>query len=240
MPGSRCFWRGRRRNRRCRRQLSLESVRRVVRIRSMFGASRSASGMAIALIVVPRASVLTFVLIVFAQLANAVVDTLSHAYRGIGRSDIESLLMLVVRITTGVLAVALLLEIAVAPGVGRCFRGTPARRAAGLAGNLRTGFSARNRGRSAGPIRPSVCWRHGPIGAGILVSAIYFRCDVYFVEWWHGIDTVGVYNAAFRVVEALRLFPAAVLAVAFPALCRARDARPVRHLSVAGGGRRSL
>ena len=58
------------------RQLSLESVRRVVRIRSMFGAVALASSLAIALIVVPRASVLTFVLIVCAQLATAVVDTL--------------------------------------------------------------------------------------------------------------------------------------------------------------------
>ncbi len=221
------------------RQLSLESVRRVVRIRSMFGAVALASSMAIALIVVPRASVLTFVLIVCAQLATAVVDTLSHAYRGIGRSDIESLLMLVVRITTGVLAVTLLLISPSLLGLAVVFAALPL---AALLVSL--GISARvfPRG-TAGEVLDLSARRFagdiGPIGAGILVSAIYFRCDVYFVEWWHGIDTVGVYNAAFRVVEALRLFPAAVLAVAFPALCRARDVRPVRHLSVllvVGGG----
>ena len=60
-------------------------------------------------------------------------------------------------------------------------------------------------------------------GLGILISALYFRCDVFFIEHWHGLEAVGAYNAAFRIVEALRLFPAAVLAVSYPALCTARD-----------------
>jgi O-antigen/teichoic acid export membrane protein len=77
-----------------------------------------------------------------------------------------------------------------------------------------------------------------PIGAGVLLSAIYFRCDVYFVSYWHGLETVGMYNAVFRLVEALRLLPAAALAVAFPELVRATDGRPLRRLAVmltAGG-----
>jgi O-antigen/teichoic acid export membrane protein len=42
---------------------------------------------------------------------------------------------------------------------------------------------------------------------------------------------VALYNAVFRLVEALRLFPAAVLAVTLPTLCRAHDLRPVARIS---------
>ena len=58
-----------------------------------------------------------------------------------------------------------------------------------------------------------------PIGIGILLSALYFRIDVFLLERWCGTTSVALYNAVFRVVEALRLFPSALLAVAMPALC---------------------
>jgi O-antigen/teichoic acid export membrane protein len=70
-----------------------------------------------------------------------------------------------------------------------------------------------------------------PIGAGIVLSALYFRVDVFLVEWWSGTKAVGLYNSAFRLVEALRLFPAAAVAVALPSLCRTRDYRPLLQLS---------
>lgn len=72
-----------------------------------------------------------------------------------------------------------------------------------------------------------------PIGAGVLLSALYFRVDVLLIEWWQGTAAVGHYGAVFRLVDALRLFPAAVLAVALPALCRASSARLVLQLSAA-------
>jgi O-antigen/teichoic acid export membrane protein len=64
-----------------------------------------------------------------------------------------------------------------------------------------------------------------PIGVGILLSALYFRLDVFLVDRWNGTTAVALYNAVFRLIDALRLFPAAVIAVALPALCRATDAR---------------
>jgi O-antigen/teichoic acid export membrane protein len=70
-----------------------------------------------------------------------------------------------------------------------------------------------------------------PLGLGTLLSALYFRCDVYFIGHFHGVDTVGLYNASFRIVDALRLFPAAALAVVYPMLCVATDERPLRWLS---------
>jgi O-antigen/teichoic acid export membrane protein len=66
-----------------------------------------------------------------------------------------------------------------------------------------------------------------PIGAGIILSALYFRIDVFLVQLWSGTEAVAFYNAVFRLVEALRLFPAAVLAVVLPALVRAGDVRPL-------------
>jgi O-antigen/teichoic acid export membrane protein len=66
-----------------------------------------------------------------------------------------------------------------------------------------------------------------PIGAGIVLSALYFRIDVFLVQLWAGTESVALYNAVFRLVEALRLFPAAVLAVVLPSLVRAGDLRPL-------------
>ena len=70
-----------------------------------------------------------------------------------------------------------------------------------------------------------------PIGAGIVLSALYFRIDVFLIQLWAGTESVALYNAVFRVIEGLRLFPAAALAVALPDLCRARDVRPLVTVS---------
>jgi O-antigen/teichoic acid export membrane protein len=71
-----------------------------------------------------------------------------------------------------------------------------------------------------------------PIGAGIVLSALYFRIDLFLVQLWSGTESVALYNAVFRLVEALRLFPAAVLAVMLPALVRAGDLRPLARVAV--------
>ena len=211
------------------RPMSVTSVLRVVRIRSWFGALALACGLIVGFFVAPRGTAVAFTLIVLAQLTTAVVDTLSHAYRGIDRSDIESKLTLAVRLTTGVAAVWLLWTSPSLLGLAIVMAALP------LAGLLLSiGIATRvfrNDTNDADLSGRRLVREIGPLGAGILISALYFRCDVYFIEWWYGIDAVGVYNAAFRIVEALRLFPAAVLAVAFPFLCRAGDGRPVRQLS---------
>ncbi len=83
-------------------------------------------------------------------------------------------------------------------------------------------------------VRPVIVFRREvwPIGAGIVLSALYFRIDVFLVQHWSGTESVALYNAVFRLVEALRLFPAAVLAVTLPALCRAHDLRPLARMSI--------
>jgi O-antigen/teichoic acid export membrane protein len=70
-----------------------------------------------------------------------------------------------------------------------------------------------------------------PIGAGIVLSALYFRIDVFLVEAWQGTTAVALYNAVFRLVEGLRLFPAAVLAVALPVLFQATSRQVLLKLS---------
>jgi O-antigen/teichoic acid export membrane protein len=65
------------------------------------------------------------------------------------------------------------------------------------------------------------------------LSALYFRIDVFLIEWWRGTDAVALYNAVFRVIDALRLFPAAVLAVTLPSLVRTRERGPL--IRVAAG-----
>src|SRR5205814_3797027 len=74
-----------------------------------------------------------------------------------------------------------------------------------------------------------------PIGIGIIVSALYFRIDVFLVQLWSGTDAVALYNAVFRLVEALRLFPAAVLAVILPSMVRAGDLRPLARAALPAG-----
>lgn len=69
-----------------------------------------------------------------------------------------------------------------------------------------------------------------PLGLGVLLSALYFRIDLFVIERWHGLEAVGGYNAVFRLVEAARLLPAAVMAVTFPLLVNATNTGLVRRI----------
>jgi O-antigen/teichoic acid export membrane protein len=168
---------------------------------------------------------------------SSLIEFLHYFYRGLSRSDLESSLILWQRGGTlvcgllalawnpdvTVLAVALLLPVSVTL-------------VASLRIALRVGADTRVR-----PCTPAVGAdpRVGatflrdvfPIGAGIVLSALYFRIDVFLVQLWSGTESVALYNAVFRLVEALRLFPAAVLAVTLPGLVRARDLRPLFQVS---------
>jgi O-antigen/teichoic acid export membrane protein len=175
---------------------------------------------------------------------SGLIELLNYFYRGLSRSDVESSLTLWQRGATlvcglaalawrpdvTVLAVALLLPVVVTLGVS-------VRMALRLAGpDARvpderapaTGDAVAGAGPRADPSMTSVFRRDvWPIGAGIVLSALYFRIDVLLLQLWSGMEPVGLYNAVFRLVEALRLFPAAVMAVMLPALCRATDLRPL-------------
>lgn len=175
----------------------------------------------------PAARALT--LFVLLYVVSGLIEFLHYVYRGRSRSDIESTLTLLQR--AGMLAfaaaallwtrdVALLAVAMLAPS------------AAVLAGSWR--IAARMTGATASLVRgaPRPAWSTFrrdvmPIGLGVLLSALYFRVDIFLVEIWRGTEAVARYNAVFRLVDAMRLFPAAVLAVALPGLCRSTDLRPL-------------
>jgi len=184
---------------------------------------------------VPRHWRMQFVLIVLAQLAAAVIETIAHYYRGRQRTDIESAIHTVYRLATlagalivlwwwrrlDYLGVAMLAPALVAMLVSMAV----AARMAGAAAPAREDALTLTSSRFVRDVLP--------LGAGVLISALYFRIDVYFIQHWHGFQPVGGYNAAFRLVEALRLLPAAVMAVSFPLLVQAPDTQLVRRI---GGG----
>ena len=211
---------------------------------------------------VPRHWRVQFLLVVFAQLCGAMLETIAHYFRGLQRSEIESAIHLAHRLTTLVLAMAALwwwrrldylgiamlvpgvIAVLVSLGIALKLSGAGLSRRSGLSAaeaESREPFdSARESARlaqgrpGAGVLTPSTFFRDiFPLGAAVLISALYFRIDVYFIQQWHGFQPVGGYNAAFRLVEALRLLPAAVMAVTFPMLVRANDLQLVRTI----GGR---
>ena len=199
----------------------------------MLGTIGSAVGLAIALVVAPGTTFFAFWMVVVAQLLNAVLETLAHAYRGLGRSDIESTIVVSQRLVTAAVAIVALQWSPSLPLLATALVVPPA---VALAASVRTARRLLGSDALEAPsdinAAPASPFSHLPAGLGILIAALYFRCDVFFIERWHGLEAVGTYNAAFRIVEALRLFPAAVLAVSYPALCTAKDGSALRALIV--------
>jgi O-antigen/teichoic acid export membrane protein len=184
-------------------------------------------------------------LLVVAYGAGALVEFLNYFFRGLSRTDIESTLTLVQRLTTvalGLLALAwrpglmLLAAAMVLPMVAAFLASVRiARRLTGSAGGQPNAVGDRR----IPVVIPTPRrdrfdeWRRDvlPLGAAAVLSAAYFRIDVFLVELWRGSEAVGMYSAVFRLVEAMRLFPAAVLAVVLPSLFRATTRRPLVSLA---------
>lgn len=210
-----------------------------------------AATMAVALApaLVPRHWRVQFVLVVMAQLAGAVVETIAHYFRGVQRSEIEAAIHSAQRLVTLVAALAVLWWWRRLDYLGIALL-VPAIAALLVSMLVANAVSARlkadmTRAGTSGPghtpaaLTPTIFLRDVlPLGAGVLISALYFRIDIYFIQQWHGFQPVGGYNAVFRLIEALRLLPAAVLAVTFPLLVQAADTQVLRgiagRLAVAG------
>jgi len=195
-----------------------------------------------------RSAILLFALV---YLVSGLVEFLHYFYRGLSRSDVESTLTLGHRLSTlafalvalswwrdpAMLAAGMLLP-AVATFAYSLRRATQMSRAPGGATSQSEARQA-DVAEAGGALAPALSARLEfqrdvfPIGAGIVLSALYLRVDVFLIELWKGTTSVGLYNAVFRLVEALRLFPAALLAVKLPSLCRATTLRPLGRVSVA-------
>jgi O-antigen/teichoic acid export membrane protein len=209
------------------------------------------SAIAIALVAVtvpfwPATAGYTLPILLFAlvYIISALIDFLHYFYRGIGRSDVESTLTLWSRaITLGAALLALawradltVLALAMLVPVSATFVWSlwlAARLAREHAAPAQDAVVAAPSSIAIATLWPEFRRDVFPIGAGIVLSALYFRIDLLLVEMWHGTEPVALYNAAFRLVETVRLFPAAVLAVALPSLCRAADTGPLRRVAAA-------
>lgn len=203
------------------------------RFRLQTGALAIALLAAVTVSLVPAAATLSFLLVATAPLVTSVTEFLNYAYRGLGRSELESTLSLAQRLLGLVLVWAGLQwqPSLFSVGIALCISAGAALVASVvIARGLTRGMAA---GPSVLPLTPRQWGREvAPIGIGLVLSALYFRVDVFLLERWTGLEAVALYSAAFRLVDALRLAPAAVLAVVLPRLFGARDARFARHLAV--------
>jgi O-antigen/teichoic acid export membrane protein len=174
-------------------------------------------------------------------LVSGLIEFLHYFYRGLSRTDVESTLTLGQRIATlgFVLLVLWLRPNVTLLGAAMLL---PVVLTFAYRVRLATMLACLGHDRASAPIAsPGSAARLFtelkrdvmPIGAGVVLSALYFRIDVFLVELWNGTHEVALYNAVFRLVEALRLFPAAVLAVTLPTLCRATTVRPLVQVSSA-------
>jgi len=182
-----------------------------------------------ATVMVPAHWRIQFIVIACAQLAGAVVETIAHYFRGIRRSEIEAAIHAAHRLITLVWALIVLWLWRRLDYLGVAML-VPALVAIVVSTAIAARLSEPD-GTTDSVLTPSRFLRDVlPLGAGVLVSALYFRIDVYFIQEWHGFQPVGGYNAVFRLVEAMRLLPAAVLAVTFPMLVTASDTQMVRRI----------
>jgi O-antigen/teichoic acid export membrane protein len=200
----------------------------------------SAIGLALlAFVALPISDAVPFVFIVSAYVFSSLVEFLNYAYRGLARSDIESTLNLAQRLATLVAAFVLL---GLAPSLGALAVALLLPPVAAFAYSVRVVTDlARRAGETPAPARTAIDGRSGatflrdvfPIGAGIVLSALYFRIDLLLVEHWNGMEDVARYNAVFRLIEALRLFPSAFIAVVLPTVFRQPTMRFVWRVSTA-------
>jgi len=171
---------------------------------------------------------LPITLFAIAYACSSIVEFLHYVYRGLSRTDIESSLTLWHRGAMLLCALIALLWWRDVTGLAVAML-LPA--AATLLASVRIAraLAAEREPAAARPARVSLSdmrdvW---PIGAGVVLSALYFRIDILLLQAWSGAEAVGLYNAVFRLVDAMRLFQAAVIAVALPSLVRGRDLRPL-------------
>ncbi|MBM4341874.1 MAG: oligosaccharide flippase family protein [Deltaproteobacteria bacterium] len=79
-----------------------------------------------------------------------------------------------------------------------------------------------------------------PLGVAIVASLIYFKIDVPMLRMLRGDVDVGLYNAAYKVLENLSVVPAILMAATFPALVQKIQDDPVGAAKLHAATRRVL
>jgi O-antigen/teichoic acid export membrane protein len=213
-------------------ELAGQILQRWWRVRAIaIAAGLCALAVGLAAFGVDRAQSIPLLLFAAFYLLSGAVELVFYFYRGLSRSDLESTLTIWQRAATLACGAAALIW---RPSVSGLAVAMLLPTAATLAWSLRAArrlAPSTDAGRAADGAPGEFLRDVFPIGAGIVLSAIYFRVDVVLVQAWAGTEAAGSYNAVFRLVDALRLFPAAMLAVMLPALCRADDLTPLARVS---------
>jgi O-antigen/teichoic acid export membrane protein len=163
-----------------------------------------------------------FALVAISYLLSSLVEFLNYAYRGLNRTDLESILNFSQRAATLTLAWVFLKVWPSFPSVAIAMVLPPL--VVGMISLAKLAQMAPfDRSAPAAEGGRDLFRRVAPIGAGIVLSALYFRIDVFLLQHWSGPEAVAHYGAVFRLVDAMRLFPAAMLAVVLPVMFRGRN-----------------
>lgn len=59
-----------------------------------------------------------------------------------------------------------------------------------------------------------------PLGMATIVTFLYFRCDTILLSFLQNHHDVGIYGAAYKVIETIVFFPAMVVGMVFPMMSR--------------------
>ena len=202
----------------------------LLRVRTLMLAVGALVALALSFAWLPAKNAIPFALVAISYLLSSVVEFLNYAYRGLNRSDLESALNFAQRAATLALAWLLLWFSPSFPSVAIAMLVPP------LLASMVSVLMLSNMApleTEAAPAEPvgALFRRVAPLGAGILISALYFRIDVFLLQHWSGAHAVAHYGAVFRLIDAMRLFPAALLAVALPVMFRGRDSAFLLKLS---------
>ena len=141
---------------------------------------------------------LPILLFALLYVGNGLIEFLHYFYRGLARSDVESTLTLGQRLATlGCALVALAWRPTLTALAGAmlvpvvvtlAFSGRYAARLGREAGRDVAGCPSGGPAGAAGrEFRRDVF----PIGAGIVLSALYFRIDIFLIQLWRGAESVG-------------------------------------------------
>jgi O-antigen/teichoic acid export membrane protein len=180
----------------------------------------------LAIVELPVGATLALLLLALVYIASGLLDFLFYICRGLGRTEIESTLTIAQRSATLVCAscalwwradVTLLAAAMLVPMVA-----TLAAAAVIVTRTVKVTGGGNLRRSAPLPLATETASVLA-LGTGVVLSALYFRIDIFLIELWRGTNDVALYNAVFRLVEALRLAPAAVLAVALPVIFSATD-----------------
>lgn len=182
-------------------------------------------------------------------LLNSFVEYVGYTLRGWRRADLEAGWLLAMRAVTAIGGGAALAAGAGWTGLTLAYGGSAVLLLAGsfLWLKMRSDRFFAPRLSLDGGLQRRLLRAALPLGGAIVISIAYTRTAVLMLDVMTSPDQVGVYGVAQKLTEPLAMFPAALLAVVFPALTRdmvqrgytATRSLRVRTLTVlllAGGG----